>query len=81
LASAPGRPASWAVRLASSAPSVKDYACLLAIAAYLWDAEKDRYAATGLDVLDLSGGRIVQLTAFATPEIFPRFGLPELLSR
>ena len=51
----------------------------LAIAGYLWDGEKGTYRATGLDVLTLRGARIANITAFATPEVFRRFGLPDEL--
>jgi RNA polymerase sigma-70 factor, ECF subfamily len=51
----------------------------LAAAAYLWNAGQQSYEATGLDVLTLADDRIVQITAFATPEIFARFGLPARL--
>jgi hypothetical protein len=32
-------------------------------------------------VLTLEGGRIKEITAFVTPEIFTRFGLPPALAR
>ena len=50
-----------------------------AVGCYLWNAEKERYVAAVLDVLSLSGGRIAEVTGFVTPEVFPRFGLPEEL--
>ena len=30
-----------------------------------------------LDVLELRGDRIARVTGFVTPEVFPRFGLPD----
>jgi hypothetical protein len=52
----------------------------LANAAYRWDPEKGRYAAEALEVLTLEGTRVKEMTAFVTPQVFPRFGLPETLS-
>jgi len=50
-----------------------------AVGCYRWDAERGSYAAAVLDVLTLDGGRIAEVTAFLTPEIFRRFGLPDEL--
>ena len=47
-----------------------------AIAYYQLNAETGRHAATAIDVLTFEGGAIKEITAFVTPEIFPRFGLP-----
>jgi RNA polymerase sigma-70 factor (ECF subfamily) len=47
-----------------------------AIAYYLRDRETGRYRAAALDVLTLDGAHVEEITAFATPEAFPRFGLP-----
>jgi RNA polymerase sigma-70 factor, ECF subfamily len=52
----------------------------LANAAYRWDPEKGRYAAEALEVLTLEGTQVKEMTAFMTPQVFPRFGLPETLS-
>jgi RNA polymerase sigma-70 factor (ECF subfamily) len=49
----------------------------LAVAAYMWDADKRAYQAFALDVLTLDGARIQAVTAFLSPEVFPSFGLPE----
>jgi RNA polymerase sigma-70 factor (ECF subfamily) len=46
-----------------------------AIGTYLLDG--DRYRPIALDVIALCGDRIAAVTAFRTPAIFPRFGLPE----
>jgi RNA polymerase sigma-70 factor, ECF subfamily len=50
------------------------------IAYYQLDAETGRFRAAALDVLTLEGELIKDITAFATPEIFPHFGLPAELS-
>jgi RNA polymerase sigma-70 factor (ECF subfamily) len=46
-----------------------------AIAYWTQDAATGRRTATAMDVLTLEGDRIKEITAFITPEIFPRFGL------
>jgi RNA polymerase sigma-70 factor, ECF subfamily len=48
----------------------------LAVGAYALDPERGRYLPIALDVLTLRGERIADITAFRTPELFPRFGLP-----
>jgi RNA polymerase sigma-70 factor (ECF subfamily) len=48
----------------------------VAVACYALDRETGRSAASGIDVFTLEGSLIKELTAFVTPEIFPRFGLP-----
>jgi len=50
-------------------------------AAYRWDPNKAGYVAEALEVLTLEGTRVKQMTAFMTPEIFRRFGLPDKLPR
>jgi RNA polymerase sigma-70 factor, ECF subfamily len=50
-------------------------------AAYRWDPEHGRYIAEALEVLTLEGTQVKEMTAFMTPELFPRFGLPEALPR
>ena len=52
----------------------------LANAAYRWDPEKGRYAAEALEVLTLEGTQVKEMTAFMTPRVFARFGLPGILS-
>jgi RNA polymerase sigma-70 factor, ECF subfamily len=47
-----------------------------AVACYLRSPDGDCYEAAVIDVLTLEGARIAAVTAFVTPEIFPRFGLP-----
>ena len=49
----------------------------LAIGCYLWESEAGRYRARVLDVLTVRGARIEAVTGFVTPEVFPRFGLPD----
>jgi RNA polymerase sigma-70 factor (ECF subfamily) len=52
----------------------------LAVGCYMWDGEAGRYRARVLDVLTLRGARIQAVTGFVTPEVFPRFGLPDSLA-
>jgi RNA polymerase sigma-70 factor, ECF subfamily len=47
-----------------------------AVGWYLRDAGKRSYVATALEVLTLEGARVKEIIAFASPELFPRFGLP-----
>jgi RNA polymerase sigma-70 factor, ECF subfamily len=49
----------------------------LALATYLLDREAGGYLPLALDVLTLRGAVIADVTAFRTPAIFPRFGLPD----
>jgi RNA polymerase sigma-70 factor (ECF subfamily) len=49
-------------------------------AAYRWNEQRGCYVAEALEVLTLDDTRITEMVAFMTPEIFPRFGLPETLS-
>jgi RNA polymerase sigma-70 factor, ECF subfamily len=51
----------------------------LALGAYRWDPGAGAHRAAILDVLTLRGGLIADVTAFATPEVFGRFGLPDAL--
>jgi RNA polymerase sigma-70 factor, ECF subfamily len=53
----------------------------LAFGAYRWDPEARSYRPAILDVLTLRGARIADVTAFATPNVFGRFGLPDVLPR
>jgi RNA polymerase sigma-70 factor (ECF subfamily) len=52
----------------------------LALGTYRFDPERNGYLALALDVLTLRGARIAEVTAFRTPEVFPRFGLPSELA-
>lgn len=47
-----------------------------AIGWYMLDAQQESYVATSLEVLTLDGARVKEITAFAFPDLFPRFGLP-----
>ena len=50
-----------------------------ALGSYLLDPESGSYLPIALDVLALRGEEIVDVTAFRTPALFPRFGLPSRL--
>jgi RNA polymerase sigma-70 factor, ECF subfamily len=51
-----------------------------AIGAYQRDPSAEAYVPIALDVLTLEGGRISDVTAFRTPDVFRLFGLPETLA-
>jgi RNA polymerase sigma-70 factor (ECF subfamily) len=51
----------------------------LAFGAYRRDDDTGEYRAAILDVLTIRGGLIADVTAWATPAIFKRFGLPDQL--
>jgi hypothetical protein len=48
----------------------------LAVACYGEDADTARHRPLAIDVLTLEGAPIKEITAFVTPEIFLRLGLP-----
>jgi RNA polymerase sigma-70 factor, ECF subfamily len=50
-----------------------------AVGCYLHSSERACYVPGVIDVLTIRGDRIATVTAFVTPEIFPRFALPESL--
>ncbi len=52
----------------------------VAIAYYHRDADTGRYEPAAIDVLTIEGSLLKEITAFITPEIFPRFGLPPELA-
>jgi RNA polymerase sigma-70 factor (ECF subfamily) len=52
----------------------------LALGTYGFDAERNCFLPIALDVLTLRGTRIADVIAFRTPEVFPRFGLPDELA-
>ena len=52
----------------------------LAVAAYALDPDRGCYLPIALDVLTLRGRQIAGVTAFRSPELFARFGLPEELA-
>jgi RNA polymerase sigma-70 factor, ECF subfamily len=47
-----------------------------AIGWYLWDSSRESYVPASIEVLAVEGERVKEVTAFASPELFPRFGLP-----
>lgn len=47
------------------------------LAGYIWDAQTSSFEAESIVVLTLRADRIEEITAFRTPELFPRFGLAE----
>jgi RNA polymerase sigma-70 factor (ECF subfamily) len=47
-----------------------------AVAWYVGSPAGERYLAASLEVLTLDGECVKEITAFASPELFPRFGLP-----
>jgi RNA polymerase sigma-70 factor (ECF subfamily) len=51
----------------------------LAVGAYYVNPGERRFRPIALDVLTLRGARISDITAFRTPQLFPRFGLPAQL--
>jgi RNA polymerase sigma-70 factor (ECF subfamily) len=51
-----------------------------AVGTYLLERHAGRYVPIALDVLTLAGGEIGAVIAFRTPDIFPRFGLPQQLA-
>jgi hypothetical protein len=51
----------------------------VALGTYAWDAGEGVHLPVALDVLTLRGSRIAALVAFRTPEVFRRFGLPDVL--
>jgi RNA polymerase sigma-70 factor, ECF subfamily len=52
----------------------------LAFGFYLWDDEQRGFIAHSVNVLALHGGRIAEITAYLTPEVFGRFGLTASVS-
>jgi RNA polymerase sigma-70 factor (ECF subfamily) len=48
-----------------------------AFGAYIWDAELDAFVPESVIVLTLRGAEIEEITAFRTPDVFARFGLPD----
>jgi RNA polymerase sigma-70 factor, ECF subfamily len=51
----------------------------LAFGTYSWDAGRESYRASAIDVLTLRGAKVEAITAFVTPEVFRSFGLPDEL--
>ena len=51
------------------------------MAAYVRDADGSGSTAYGIMVLAVDGDRIIEITGFADPALFPAFGLPVRLER
>ena len=51
-----------------------------AVAGYLLDEQTTAFRAETIIVLTFQAARIEEITAFRSPELFPRFGLPEQLA-
>jgi RNA polymerase sigma-70 factor (ECF subfamily) len=43
----------------------------------MWDRHQGVFVAHGITVLTLRGDRILEITAFLTPEAFAHFGMPD----
>ncbi|MFI6909831.1 sigma-70 family RNA polymerase sigma factor [Nonomuraea sp. NPDC050394] len=52
----------------------------ITFATYMWDAERDAYVPTGLDLLRLRGARIAEVVSFLRAD-FSEYGLPTSLPR
>jgi RNA polymerase sigma-70 factor (ECF subfamily) len=50
-----------------------------AVAGYLWDEQTGAFGAEPIIVATFRAARIEEITAFRSPELFPRFGLSEQL--
>jgi RNA polymerase sigma-70 factor, ECF subfamily len=50
-----------------------------AVGWYVWEPRRNGYAAAALEVLAIEGSRVQEITAFAFPELFARFGLPTFM--
>jgi RNA polymerase sigma-70 factor, ECF subfamily len=51
-----------------------------AVAGYLWDEQATAFRAETIIVLTFEAARLEEITAFRSPELFPRFGLPKQLT-
>ena len=78
-----GRDAVIAMFAAAGAPRLRHIETRAngqpAVAWYVWDPQREAYAASALEVITVDGGRIEQITAFVSPALFSRFGLPDAL--
>jgi RNA polymerase sigma-70 factor, ECF subfamily len=52
-----------------------------AVAGYLWDEQATTFRAETIIVLTFQAARIDEITAFRSPELFPRFGLPRTTTK
>jgi RNA polymerase sigma-70 factor, ECF subfamily len=50
-----------------------------AVGWYIWNTARKAYLPAALEVIALEGAQIKEITAFASPELFPSFGLPSEL--
>jgi RNA polymerase sigma-70 factor (ECF subfamily) len=50
-----------------------------AVAWYVWRPQRRSYFPTSIEVLTLDGTKVKEIIAFASPELFARFGLPPQL--
>jgi RNA polymerase sigma-70 factor (ECF subfamily) len=80
-----GRDAVLAVFAAAGAPRLRHIHTRAngqpAVAWYMWHPGREVYAASALEVITVDDGRIAQITAFVSPALFGRFGLPDALQR
>ena len=51
-----------------------------AVAGYLWDEQRSAFRPETIIVLTFQAAQLEQITAFRSPELFPRFGLPAQLT-
>jgi RNA polymerase sigma-70 factor, ECF subfamily len=52
-----------------------------AVGWYVWEPRRDLYTPAALEVLTIEDSRVKEITAFAFPPLFARFGLPAELRR
>jgi RNA polymerase sigma-70 factor (ECF subfamily) len=78
-----GRDALLATFAAAGAPRLRHIETRAnaqpAVAWYIWHPDREAYIASALEVFTMDGPRIAQITAFVSPALFPRFGLPDAL--
>jgi RNA polymerase sigma-70 factor (ECF subfamily) len=51
-----------------------------AVGWFIWDDAREAYLPAALEVLTVEGAQVKEIVAFASPELFPRFGLPSELA-
>jgi RNA polymerase sigma-70 factor (ECF subfamily) len=51
-----------------------------ALAWYVWDEDEERFTPGAIEVYSFAGERLVEIAAFASPELFERFGLPATIA-
>jgi RNA polymerase sigma-70 factor (ECF subfamily) len=78
-----GRDAVMAAFAAAGAPRLRHVLTRAsgqpAVAWYVWHPGEEAYRASALEVVSVAGERIAQITAFVSPPLFTRFGLPDAL--